>query len=105
MGQEKIEAAYESASAMSAGLARMSLEFGMLAFRQWFAAATAFTSLATSRTLGQYSGHQAKLIRDHATRSAVAATRLSTSVAQIADRGLKPIHSRATKNARRLGKR
>jgi hypothetical protein len=105
MGQEKIEAAYESASAMSGGLVKMSLEIGMLAFRQWFAAATALTSMAMSRTAGQYSGRQAKLLSEHATRSAVAATKLSSSVAQIAHRGLKPVHSRATKNAIRLRKR
>jgi len=104
MGQEKIAAAYESASAMSGGLMRMSVEFGMLAFRQWFAAANTLTSMAMSTTASQYSGHQAKLLREHATRSAVAASRLSSSVAQIAHHSLKPIHSRATKNARRLGK-
>jgi hypothetical protein len=105
MGQEKMEAGYESAIAMTGGLVKMNLELGMLAFRQWFAVATALTSMATSRTALQYSGHQAKLFRDHATRSAVAATRLSSSAAQIAQHGLKPIHSRATKNAKRLGKR
>jgi hypothetical protein len=105
MGQEKIEAGYESAIAMSGGLVKMTFELGMLAFRQWFAAATALTSMTMSRTAGQYSGHQVKLLREHATRSAVAATKLSSSVAQIAHHGLKPIHSRATKNARRLGKR
>jgi len=61
--------------------------------------------MATSRTAVQYSGRQAKLLGEHATQSAVAATRLSSSVAQIAHRGLQPIHSRATKNAKRLGKR
>ena len=105
MGQEKIEAGYESAIAMSGGLLTMTLELGMFAFRQWFAGATALASMAMSRTASQYSGHQAKLFREQATRSAVAATRLSSSVAQMAHRGLNPIHSRATKNARRLGKR
>jgi len=105
MGQEKIQAGYESALAMSGGLVKMSLELTMHAFRQWFAGVTALASMATSRTAFQYSGHQAKLLREHATRSAVAATKLSSSVAQIAHRGLNPIHSRATKNAKRLGKR
>jgi len=105
MGQEKLEAGYESAIGMTGGLVRMSLEVGMLAFRQWFAGVTALTSMATSRTAVQYSGRQAKLLGEHATQSAVAATRLSSSVAQIAHRGLQPIHSRATKNAKRLGKR
>ena len=105
MGQEKVQAAYESANAVGAQMMRMSLEFGMLAFKQWIAASTALTAVASSRTPGQSSERQAKLVSDTARRSAVAVSKLSGSAAQLAHHGLKPIHSRATQNARRLGKR
>ena len=105
MGQEKVQAAYESVNAMGAQMVRMSLELGMLTFKHWIAASTALAALASSRTPGQSLGRQAKLLDDSATRSAIAVSRLSGSAAQLARHGLKPIHSRATKNARRLGKR
>jgi len=105
MGQEKVQAAYESANAIGAQMVRVNLEFGMLAFKHWIAASTALTALALSRTPRQSLGRQAKLLGDTATRSAVAVSKLSGSAAQLAHHGLKPIHSRATRNARRLGKR
>lgn len=105
MGQEKVDAAHASANAIGAQMVRMSLELGMLAFKQWMAAATALTSLASSRTPGQSLGQQVKFLGDTATASALVASRLSSSTAKLAHHGLKPIHSRATRNARRLGKR
>ena len=102
MGQEKVQAAYLSASAMSAHMVRSSLEFGMFACKQWLAAATSLTAFAPHR---QSLGQQAKVLSDAATRSAVAVSKLSSSAAQLAHHGLKPIHSRATMNAKRLGKR
>jgi hypothetical protein len=105
MGQEKVEAAAESVTSMSAYLMAMNVQFATLAFKQSLTAATALMSLAASRTIGQSLGRQAKLIHDTVGNSAVTASRLSGSAAHLAHRGLKPIHSRATKNAKRLGKR
>jgi len=48
---------------------------------------------------------QSRLVRDTMSHSAVASSKLSRSAMQMADRALKPIHSRATANARRLAKK
>jgi hypothetical protein len=104
MGREKVEAAGESAFAMASHLFAMNVQFGMLAFRQAMAAATAMTPLATGGMSGLL-GLQAKLVTDGLSRSAGTASKLSTAGARLAHGGLKPIHSRATGNARRLAKR
>jgi hypothetical protein len=102
MGQEKVQAAYASANAMSAHMVRSSLELGTFAFRQWLAAATSLTAFASHRpSLGQ----QAKLFSEAATRSAGAVSKLSSATAQLAHHGLRPKHARATGNAKRLAKR
>ena len=61
-------------------------------------------SLAASRTAGQAMARQAKLVRTM-TQSAATNAQLSGAAARLAQRGLKPIHSRATANAKRLGRR
>ena len=105
MGQEKITAAAESSQAVALSLMRLNQQFGAIAFKQMFTATAAMTSLAASRTLGQSVARQTKLVRDTVTHSAVATSQLSKSAARVAHRGLKPIHSRTTGNAKRLGKR
>jgi len=104
MGQEKIEAAAESARAIAAHLATMNLKFGTRVFTHMVTGAAALMSLAASRSVGQSIARQAKLA-ESVSRSAKIASGLSDSTAQVARRGLKPIHARATSNARRLGKR
>ena len=105
MGQEKIEAATESARAVGAYMARWHAQFGMLAFNQMMATATAFASLATSRSAAQVLQHQAKLTREIVTAPAATASRLIDSAAHLTHHAIKPLHTRATKNAKRLGKR
>jgi hypothetical protein len=104
MGQEKVAAAAESAQAMSLGWMRFNQQFATMAFRQMSAGTAAIISLAASRTPGQSVARQTKLVRDTMTHSAAATSQLSKSAARLAQRGLKPIHSRATGNAKRLGK-
>ena len=104
MGQEKVEASAESARAMAAHMMTMNLNRGVHAFSQMMNATTAFMSLAANRTPAQFVARQARLAETVA-RSAITAADLSTSTARLAKRGLKPIHSRATANARRLRKR
>lgn len=104
MGQEKIEAAVESASAMAAQMMRMNPLLGPRAFGRMMAGAAAVMSLAASRTAGQAMARHAKLVRTMR-ESATTTAQLSGATARLAQRGLKPIHARATANARRLGKR
>lgn len=104
MGQEKLEAGAESASAMVKQMMKMNPLLGARAFEHMMAGAAAVMSLAASRTAGQALARHAKLVRAM-TQSAATATQLSGAAGRLAQRGLKPIHSRATANARRLGKR
>ena len=104
MGQEKIAAAAESAQAMALSSMRLTQQFGAMAFKQMLTGTAAILSLAASATPGQSVARQTKLVRDTMTHSAVATSQLSKSAARLAHRGLKPIHSRATGNAKRLQK-
>ena len=104
MGQEKVEAATESARAMAAHLGAMNLQLGARSFRSMMTGTTALMALASSRNIGQFIARQATLA-GVVSRSAKTAAEVADSTAQLARRGLKPIHARATANARRLGKR
>jgi len=104
MGQEKYEAAAESAQAFTAHLTTMNLKFGARVFRQLVTGTAALMSLASSRNVGQFVARQASLTQT-LSRSTITALELSDSTAILARRSLKPIHARATANARRLGKR
>jgi hypothetical protein len=104
MGQEKVEASAESARAMATHMTTMNMNRGMRAFSHMMNATTAFMSLAASRTPAQFVARQARLAETVA-RSALTAADLATSTARLAKRGLKPVHTRATANARRLRKR
>ena len=103
MGQEKMDAARESVQAMTKHMMTLNQQMGAQALGYMLAGATDILSLATSQTAGQALARQAQLIRT-LTRGAVRASLLSTSAARLAQLGLKPIHSRATANAKRLGK-
>lgn len=104
MGQEKLEAATESAQAIAAQMMRVNQQFGMLAWEQWTAGAQAWMALTTSATVAQSGARQAKMVRDTMRNSAQMASQLSGSAAHLAEHGLAPIHSRATANAKRLRK-
>jgi len=103
MGLEKIEAATESAEAMAAHWTTMNLKLGTSALRHMVTGSAAIASLAASRDFGQFVARQAKLA-EAMSGATTTAHAWSGSTARLAQRGLKPIHARATANARRLGK-
>jgi hypothetical protein len=104
MGQEKIEAGVESASAIAAQMMTLNPLLGPRAYKHMVTGAAAVMALAASRTAGQAVARHAKLVRTM-TQSAATTAQLAGAAARLAQRGLKPIHSRATANAKRLGKR
>jgi len=104
MGREKIEASWKSAQAMAAHVATMYEALGIQAFRDTLRCTAAFMSLASSRTPGQLIARQAAVGRALG-QSAVGMAGVSKSAARLARRGLKPIHAKATANAKRLGSR
>jgi hypothetical protein len=104
MGQEKLEAASESAMAMGRQIANAHSRLGMRAWQDMMAAGSAMMSLATSRSITDAMTGHARLANT-VTRSAASAGELSDVAAKLVNHGMKPIHSRATANARRLGRR
>jgi hypothetical protein len=104
MGQEKIEAAAESARAMAEFVMTMNRQLGAQAFSQMLTGSTAMISLAASRSVGQSIELQGELVRTM-TESALTATQLPNSAGLLAQQAVKPIHARTRANARRLGRR
>ncbi|KRB89142.1 polyhydroxyalkanoate granule-associated phasin [Noviherbaspirillum sp. Root189] len=103
MGQEKLEAAAESAQAVINRMFALQIEMASTAFRQYMTGVTSLFALAAAPASVLTAGGQARLMRGFLV-PLTAATSLSGNMARVAQHGLKPIHSRATANARRLGK-
>jgi len=103
MGQEKVDAAVESAQAVTKQLLRLDPLLGLRASRHMFAAAAAMMSLASSRSAAQVMTRQARLLRVAADSSSTMST-ISAASARVARSALKPVHIRAKTNAKRLGK-
>jgi hypothetical protein len=103
MGQERIDAGDASAMAMAMGanLAKIYIDLGALAYKQWMATTASLTALALHRPSFV---QPARLISETTSQSAAAASELSAATVQLAPDGLEPTHTRATKNAKRLGK-
>lgn len=102
MGQEKFDAATESAQAMAEQMMTINLHLWTRAFGLMLAATTDMMALATSRSMSQSMTRHARLVQTM-TQSADTASEMSSSVARLAHSGLRPIHSRAMDNGRRLG--
>jgi hypothetical protein len=104
MGQEKFEAGAQSAQAMAAHMMVIGPQLSALAVSRLLRISAAFMSLASSRTPAQFIARQAALASAFG-QSALGMAEASTSVSRLAHRGLKPIHAKATANARRLRRR
>jgi hypothetical protein len=103
MGQEKLEAAAESAQAMISRMLALQIEMASTIFRQYMTGATSLFALAAAPASVMTAGGQANLMRSLLAPMTTAGN-LSENMARVAQHGLKPIHLRATSNARRLGK-
>jgi len=98
MSTEKVQAFSESMTAMAAQIYRTNQEWSILALRQWWTACTrSWLSLAGGALRPGISF--APLSGPVATQK-----RLQRSVATIIEKGLSPVHKRATANARRLSR-
>ncbi|MGJ7509357.1 polyhydroxyalkanoate granule-associated phasin [Variovorax sp. GT1P44] len=101
MGHEKLAAASEAGAAMANQLHTTQFALINRAMKHWLGSGVALFSLATSTTPVQALTY-AEEVGTAATRSAAAVSQLSSASARIVQRGLKPIHAKATSNARRL---
>ncbi len=102
MGQEKLEAAAESAQAIATRMVTLNTQFGAMLFRQLLSCASGLFALAAAPAAAFTLKGQEKLTRDMLKNSTSIATQLSGSTARLVHHGLKPVHSRATGNAKRL---
>jgi len=100
MSDEKLAAAGESGSAIASQLHATHANLVQGA-EQWLLSASALMALATSATPAQ-AVRRSEAFVNATTRAAATITRLSSAGARITRRGLKPIHAKATSNARRL---
>jgi hypothetical protein len=104
MGQEKLDAAAASAQAVAVRMVGANQQFSVIAFKQLMNGAGGLLALLTAPTLALSGQKQAELLRNTMTDSADVASHLSGAIARLAHHGLKPIHSRAVSNAKRLAK-
>src|SRR5512132_3126405 len=82
MGQEKIEAGVESATAMATQMMTLNPWLGALAVKHMMTGAAAVMSLAASRTARQAMARRAKLVRT-VTQSAATTAQLSGAAARL----------------------
>lgn len=104
MSQEKIEASAQSTQAMATHLLTTGQRAGARAMQGMVRSTAAMMSLANSRTPGQLFARQAALARA-LSQSALSLAEVSKNATTLAQRGLKPIHAKATANAKRLARR
>jgi len=105
MGSEKIAASTDAFRDVVAQMTRLNLQLGARFYSQSLSVTTSLASLAGSRTLGQALGRQSALVQNALSLSIAESARWSHSAARLAHAGLKPLHRRATGNAKRLGRR
>jgi hypothetical protein len=101
MGREKLDAAAHSAYAVGSKLWRLNYRSGTQMWLAMLTASTDILSLAASRTPSQVAARQAKLART-LRGAAPSAASVSAVTASLMRAALKPAHSRATQNAKRL---
>jgi len=101
MGQEKVAAVSESGTAMVSQLHATQFALTHRAVRQLLQTAEAMSALMVSVSPVQAAA-QTRRLMNAANRSAATASQLSSAAARIAQRGLRPIYTRATSNATRL---
>ena len=101
MGEEKLTAANQSGAAIASQLQLSSQALFQRTVRHWFGSATALIGLVTSTTPAQAAANSHEWLQANA-RATATVTQLSSVGARVAQRGLKPIHAKATANARRL---
>jgi hypothetical protein len=104
MGREKVEAGAQSFQAMTSHVLNRNQHLAARAFSDMLRSTSALVMLASSRSPAQLFARQMGFART-LERSAVSVADVAKSATRLAHRGLKPIHAKATANAKRLGKR
>ncbi|VWX59396.1 conserved hypothetical protein [Burkholderiales bacterium 8X] len=101
MSHEKLMAAGESSAAIANQLHTTQFTLMNRAARQWVAGASAWVALSTNANPAELASH-VDAIAEAANRSAATLSQISSAGARIVQRGIKPILSKTTENAKRL---
>lgn len=102
MGQEKLEAAGESLQAMTAHMITASQQMGLLVLKQMNMGAGNYLMLAMARGMAESAKASSAIMQRSLSDSSVIGSRFTQTTAEVMQRGLKPVHQRATANAKRL---
>jgi hypothetical protein len=101
MSHEKLEAVTESGAAIANQMQTTNLALMNRVVQDWLGGANALLGIATSLSPEQAISHGNRLM-NAASRSAANVSQMSSAGARIVQRGLRPIHAKATSNERRL---
>lgn len=102
MGQEKLDAAAESAQAMAQRMGSDNVDLGARMMQQMMHAGTGLLGMWMAPALFWSPQGQARARRAVFSGMAPLASLVSNAGVSVARHGLKPVHARATANARRL---
>ena len=104
MGQEKMDALSESAHAVTIRMLGLHQQVAKLALQELLNGTKELIAFATGTFLKPIPLGKNKLINRHIKKSSNLLSQLNASIADVAQTGLHPLHSRATANAKRLAK-
>jgi hypothetical protein len=105
MGTEKVAAAGESARNMATRIGMANARASGSAWIQMMKMSQDMMNIAMSRTTMQAANRQMALTQRMVNDGVSAGATATRTAGRIASQGLKPIHGRATRNAKRLAKR
>lgn len=105
MYTEKLQAMVDCGQIMARETMRLNQQMAMMAWSQWLSTGMAMSSLATGRNPAGAVAAQSKLINSAAQHATAASQKISAALTRAATRGIAPVHSTVTANARRLGRR
>jgi hypothetical protein len=104
MYTEKLQAAMECGQIMASEMVRLNQQFAMMAWTQFLGGGMAMASLTTGRNPAGTIAAQNRFMNNAAKQVGDATQKIATAVARAAAKGLKPVHTTASANARRLGR-
>lgn len=105
MGSEKLAAGGEAARAMLLRVGALNAQWSALAFQQMLRNGQALGALATSATPGQFQARQRRVMDVALQNGNETAAAASSAGARIVRSGVRSVHAKVKKNARRLAKR
>lgn len=103
MGQEKMDALSESAHAMTIRMLSLHQQVAKLALQEFMTGTKNLIAFAAGAFLKPTMLGKNKSVTQHVSQSNDVLFQLNASLADVAQIGLHPLHSRATANAKRLG--